>query len=170
MANTPEERISRLESKTSDYERRLKFQEEKNEQLNEISTYVRLQYEHNKRQDEKIEELFEKISKTNEDGIDRMEKINVKYYNKFEQLTKVLDGINTSLLGMNHDIKYVKDRQDATDGKIEGLEEMKIKEEEELLKGLQDARKERRNMFVKIVVGVVTTVMGALILLWLGLN
>lgn len=170
MANTPEERLSALEAKVIDYERRIKFQEEKNEQLNEISTYVRLQYEHNKRQDEKIEELFARIDESNKNTVKRLENSNAEFHDKFAQLTNVLDGINTSLHSMNHDIKHVKDRQDNTDKKIVSLEDMKAQEEEELLKGLQQARKERSSMFRKIVSGVAISVIGALIMLWLGLN
>lgn len=170
MSNLPEERIGVLETKMKEHERRLMFQEDKNEQLNDISTYVRLQYEHNKRQDEKIEELFDKLGKINQTTLEKLEESNAQTYEKFEQLTKVLDGINTSMLGMSHDIRLVKDRQDVTDGKIESLEDLRAEEEENIIKGLQEAENERRKMFRKVVLSIAIPIITAAALLWLGLS
>lgn len=140
MSNT-DSRVSVLETKTSEHERRLRIQEEKNEQLNKISTYLELQYKHNTTQDKKI---------------DKMAK-------QFEQVTSVLDGINTNLLNLNHDVKHVKDKQVYMDSRVESLEEERLAE-------LKMFKKERRNSVIKIVTGVSIAVITALILFWLGLK
>lgn len=132
-----DKRVSVLETIVNNQERRVELLEEKNEQLNEIATYLKLQYKHNKSQDEKIEKMSE----------------------QFEQNIVVLDGINTSLMSMGHDIKQVKDQQENMDGRVEELEEERIRE-------LQRFKEERRQFIFKIVTGVAI----AAILLWLGLS
>lgn len=141
MSNSDNGRIHRLEVKNEDHERRIRIQEEKNEQLNEIATYTRLQYEHNKNQDIKIDKIGA----------------------QFEQVTTVLDGINTSLLSLNHDVKYVKDRQNNADDRLEDLEKERIKE-------LELFKKDRRESALKIITGVIVTVLGAAVLTYLNLK
>lgn len=144
MSDT-DKRLGILETKSSDYERRLRLQEKKNEQLNEIATYMRLQYEHNKTQDQKL---------------DRLDK-------NFEMTTKVLDGINTNLLSLNHDIKSIKDKQEITEAKVESLEEERVAE-------LKKFKKESEGFRATIVTGIITgtavTVLGAVLLIWFGLG
>ena len=136
-----EKRLGMLEMQNKDHERRIRIQEEKNDYLHEISTSIKLQVEHSKMQDEKIDKLG----------------------NQFKQITVVLDGINTNLLSLNHDVKQVKDRQEVVDDKIGKIEEERIRE-------LRQANKERRDFVLKIVSGVLVSVLGAVLLLWLGLS
>lgn len=147
-----QKQLGRIEMKLEDHERRLRLQEEKNDYLNEISTSIKLQVEHSKMQDEKINKLGE----------------------QFVQITKVLDGINTNLLSLNHDVKEVKNRQEKIDNKVERLEEERIEQlkkiEKEREDELKQAQKERRDFVLKIVSGVLITVLGTVLLLWFGLK
>lgn len=147
-----QKQLGRIEMKLEDHERRLRLQEEKNDYLNEISTSIKLQVEHSKMQDEKINKLGE----------------------QFVQITKVLDGINTNLLSLNHDVKEVKNRQEKIDNKVERLEEERIEQlkkiEKEREDELKQAQKERRDFVLKIVSGVLITVLGTALLLWFGLK
>lgn len=129
----------------SDHERRIRIQEEKVDNLRDISATLK------------------ELTKQNE----RNEK-------RFEQVTVVLDGINTNLLSLNHDVKHLKDRQEAMDNKVGKLEKEKIKELEDIKRQREEerreARKERRDFILKVISGVAVTVLGAVLLLWLGLN
>ena len=133
-----DKRLGVLEARMDDHARRIRIQEEKNERLSELSAYVKLQYEHNKKTDK-----------------------------RFEQMTKVLDGINTNLLSLNHDVKSMKEKQEDMENKVGGLE----REQSEALKSFKkNTLDNRTKIIIGVVTGVTTSIIGAFLLLWLRLK
>lgn len=140
-----ETRVAKHSQKLKDHERRLQIQEEKVDNLREISA------------------ILKELSKQNE----RNEK-------RFEQITVVLDGINTSLLSLNHDVKHLKERQEVMDNRVNQIEKERIKELENLKrereKEQKEARKEKRNFVIGVISGVIVAVLSTATLVWLGLK
>lgn len=140
-----ETRVAKHSQKLKDHERRLQIQEEKVDNLREISA------------------ILKELSKQNE----RNEK-------RFEQITVVLDGINTSLLSLNHDVKYLKEKQETMDNRVDQIEKERIKELENLKrereKEQKEARKEKRNFVIGVISGVIVAVLSTATLVWLGLK
>lgn len=110
-SQTEKERIGVLEVKTEEHKRRIRLLENKNDNLQEIATYVRLQVRHNEKQDKQL-----------------------------EKITEVMSGINVNLAGLNKDVKDVKSDvgnvkgevkqvvgrvDEIEDKRIEGLEKYK---------------------------------------------
>lgn len=140
-----ETRVAKHSQKLKDHERRLQIQEEKVDNLREISA------------------ILKELSKQNE----RNEK-------RFEQITVVLDGINTSLLSLNHDVKHLKEKQEVMDNRVDQIEKERIKELENLKrereKEQKEARKEKRNFVIGVISGVIVAVLSTATLVWLGLK
>lgn len=138
-----ETRVAKHSQKLKDHERRLQIQEEKVDNLREISA------------------ILKELSKQNE----RNEK-------RFEQITVVLDGINTSLLSLNHDVKHLKEKQETMDNRVDQIEKERIKELENLKrereKEQKEARKEKRNFVIGVISGVIVAVLSTATLVWLG--
>lgn len=105
---TEKERIGILETRLGDHERRIRVQENKNDNLQEIATYVRLQVKHNEKQDKQL-----------------------------ERITEVMNGIHINLAGLNKDVKEVKDDVGSVKGEVKHVSGRVDEIEEKRVKGLE---------------------------------
>lgn len=129
-----EVKVAKHDQQLKDHERRILIVEDKVDNLHDISASLK------------------ELIRQNE----RSEK-------RFEQITTVLDGMHTNLLSLNHDVKYLKEKQEIMDNKVSELEGEKINK-------LVDAKNRKTNLIYTVIGGVLVGVIVPFLLWWFGMN
>lgn len=126
---TERERIGILEAKVEDHERRIRIQENKNDNLSEIAAYVRLQVKHNEKQDKQL-----------------------------ERITEVMNGIHINLAGLNKDVKEVKDDVGSVKGEVKHVIGRVDEIEEKRVEGLEGFKGSTVKFYVGIASAVLVAI------------